>query len=102
MAEKRLIILVEGDSEVIFINRLIIPKLYEHIANERITTPWSIEVCKIITNRQLNKKGGNVNYDYLKTTSEILLHKEPALSLLSSTSSVCLPPFPDTPQTEMP
>ena len=66
MAEKRLVILVEGDSEVIFINRLIIPKLYEHIASERITTPWSIEVCKIITNRQLNKKGGNVNYDYLK------------------------------------
>lgn len=66
MAGKRLVILVEGDSEVKLMNRLIIPKLYEYIINEGITTPWSFEVCKIITNRQLNKKGGNINYEYLK------------------------------------
>ena len=66
MVGKRLVILVEGDSEVKLMNRLIIPKLYEYITSEGITTPWSIEVCKIITNRQLNKKGGNVNYKYLK------------------------------------
>lgn len=66
MAGKRLVILVEGDSEMKLMNRLIIPKLYEYITNEKITTPWSLEVCKIVTNRQLNKKGGNVNYEYLK------------------------------------
>ena len=66
MTGKRLVILVEGDSEVKLMNRLIIPKLYEHIVNIGITMPWSIEVCKIITNRNLNKKGGNVNYEYLK------------------------------------
>ena len=58
MTGKRLVILVEGDSEVKLMNRLIIPKLYEHIVNIGITMPWSIEVCKIITNRNLNKKGG--------------------------------------------
>lgn len=66
MTGKRMIILVEGDSEVKLMNRLIIPKLYEYIISRRIVTPWSIEVCKIITNRILNKKGGNVNYDFLK------------------------------------
>lgn len=66
MAEKRLVILVEGDSEVKLMNRLIIPKLYEYITSKRIITLWSIEVCKIITNRNLNKKDGNVNYEYLK------------------------------------
>lgn len=66
MNEKRLVILVEGDSELGLMNNIIIPQLYKYITNKNIMTSWSIEACKIITNRNLNKKGGNVNYEYLK------------------------------------
>lgn len=66
MNEKRLVILVEGDSELGLMNNIVIPQLYKYISNKNIMTSWSIEACKIITNRNLNKKGGNVNYEYLK------------------------------------
>ena len=60
MAPKKLIILVEGDSELRFIKTQVIPFLYA-----RSTGFWSIDACKIISNRQLNKKGGNISYEYL-------------------------------------
>lgn len=60
MEAKRLVILVEGDSELMFMKQQVIPELYA-----RSKSSWSIETCKIITNRKLNKKGGNINYDYL-------------------------------------
>ena len=66
MATKRLVILTEGDSELQLMNRLVIPQLYNHITNKGIKTSWSIESFKITTNKNLNKKGGNINYEYLK------------------------------------
>ena len=60
MDNKRMVILVEGESELIFVQQIMIPQLYSACKEG-----WSIESCKIISNRKLNKKGGNVNYDYL-------------------------------------
>ena len=60
MENKRMVILVEGESELIFVQQMMIPRLYS-VSKDG----WSIESCKIISNRKLNKKGGNVNYDYL-------------------------------------
>ena len=60
MDNKRMVILVEGESELRFVQQMMIPRLYG-VAKKG----WSIESCKIISNRKLNKKGGNVNYDYL-------------------------------------
>lgn len=59
----RLVFIVEGDSEVAFVNQKIIPYLYN------FTPPGKclyINVQKVTTNRKLNKKGGNVGFDYLK------------------------------------
>ena len=66
MDVKRLVILVEGDSELKLMNGLVIPELYKRLSNKPHSSEWSLEACKIVTNRQLNKKGGNVNYEYLK------------------------------------
>lgn len=60
MDNRRLVILVEGESELMFINQQVIPELYK-----RTKVAWSIEACKVVTNRQLNKKGGSINYEYL-------------------------------------
>lgn len=64
MAVKRMVILVEGDSELAFIKRMLIPQLYARSEAKGISG-WSIETCKIISNRKLQKKGGNINYEYL-------------------------------------
>ena len=66
MDAKRLVILVEGDCELKLMNSLVIPELYKRLSNKPHSSEWSLEACKIVTNRQLNKKGGNVNYEYLK------------------------------------
>ena len=66
MDAKRLVILVEGDSELKLMNGLVIPELYKRLSNKPHSSEWSLEACKIVTNRQLNKKGGNVSYEYLK------------------------------------
>ena len=63
MAAKRMVILVEGDSELAFVQRLLIPELYAYAAMG--DSNWSIETCKIVSNRKMNKKGGNINYEYL-------------------------------------
>ena len=60
MAARRMIILVEGESELVFVQKMLIPELYKSCKGD-----WSIETCKIISNRKQHKKGGNINYDYL-------------------------------------
>lgn len=62
----RLVFIVEGDCEVAFINKMIIPYLYKYVG----TSQWSMNAQKITTNRKLNRKGGNVNYTYLKNEVE--------------------------------
>lgn len=57
---KRVVFIVEGDTEIFFIEKCIIPYLY----NKGVTNPMNAQ--KIITNRKLNKKGGNVNFEFLK------------------------------------
>ena len=59
-----MVILVEGDSELAFVQQMLIPQLYIRSASKGVTG-WSIETCKIISNRKLQKKGGNINYEYL-------------------------------------
>lgn len=53
----RLVFIVEGDSELNFVNHHLIPYLYE-----RCNPACSISAQKITTNRRLSKKGGNVSY----------------------------------------
>lgn len=57
---KRLVILVEGDSELVFVNKFLSPYLVSQGLN------ISINAQKIITNNKLQQKGGNVSYQYLK------------------------------------
>lgn len=57
---KRVVFIVEGDTEVSFIQKCVIPYLYL----KGFTNPMNAQ--KILTNRRLNKKGGNVGFDYLK------------------------------------
>ncbi|MGL4411171.1 MAG: DUF4276 family protein [Bacteroidales bacterium] len=61
---KRLVFLVEGDTEVILINNHIIPFLYARgFTNE-------MNVQTIVSNRKSNSKGGNISYKYLKNDVE--------------------------------
>lgn len=57
---RRLVFLVEGDTEIIFVEKHVIPYFY----SKGYKNPMNAQ--KIITNRKLHKKGGNVNYAYLK------------------------------------
>ncbi len=57
---KRLVFIVEGDTEVIFINKTVIPYLY----SLGFQNPMNAQT--IITNRKQHKKGGVVNYEHLK------------------------------------
>lgn len=57
---KRVVFIVEGDTEVSFIQKCVIPYLYL----KGFTNPMNAQ--KILTNRKRNKKGGNVGFDYLK------------------------------------
>jgi len=56
---RRVVFLVEGDTEVILVNKFIIPYFY----GKGYMNPMHAQ--KIISNRKLHKKGGNVNYQYL-------------------------------------
>ena len=71
---KRVVFIVEGDTEVSFIQKCVIPYLYlkgftnpmnaqKILTNRKRNT---MNAQKILTNRKLNKKGGNVGFDYLK------------------------------------
>ena len=53
---KRVVFIVEGDTEVSFIQKRVIPYLY----SKGFTNPMNAQ--KILTNRKLNKKGGNVGF----------------------------------------
>ena len=57
---KRVVFIVEGDTELSFIQKCVIPYLYL----KGFTNPMNAQ--KILTNRKRNKKGGNVGFDYLK------------------------------------
>lgn len=57
---KRLVFLVEGNSELVFVHQFVIPYLYG------LGFQNPINAQTIITNRKQHKKGGVVNYDYLK------------------------------------
>lgn len=57
---KRVVFIVEGDTEISFIQRCLIPYLY----GKGITNPMNAQ--KIVTNRRQNRKGGNVGFEYLK------------------------------------
>lgn len=57
---RRLVFLVEGDTELIFINNHVIPYFYS------IGFLNPMQAQKVTTNRQMQKKGGIQNYDYLK------------------------------------
>lgn len=61
---KRVIFIVESDTEISFIQKCIMPYLYQ----KGFTNPMNAQ--KIITNRKKNKKGGNVAFDYLKNDIE--------------------------------
>ena len=57
---KRVVFVVEGDTEVSFIQKCVIPYLYKR----GFRNPMNAQ--KILTNRKLHKKGGNVGFEYLK------------------------------------
>lgn len=59
---KRLVFLVEGDCELVFINKYLIPYLYLNGLDNKVP----VNAQKITTNVKLQKKGGNVSYSYLK------------------------------------
>lgn len=59
---KTLVFIVEGDSEVSFINKKIIPYIYSF----SLSTGWLLYPHKVTTNRKLNIKGGIPGYQYLK------------------------------------
>ena len=64
---KRLVFLVEGDTELLFINKHVIPHLYQ----KGFCNPMHAQ--KIVTNRKMNKKGGVINYEYLKNDMKRVL-----------------------------
>lgn len=57
---KRLVFLVEGDTELLLMNKHVIPFLYR----KGFFNPMQAQ--KIVTNRKMNKKGGVINYEYLR------------------------------------
>lgn len=64
---KRLVFLVEGHSELVLVHNLIIPHLYSLGFQNPVTAQT------IITNRKQHKKGGVINYDYLKNDLKRIL-----------------------------
>lgn len=60
---KRLVFIVEGDSEVQFVNEKIIPYLYTTLVE---SNGWTFNAQKITTNKKLNISGGNINFSYLE------------------------------------
>lgn len=57
---KRIVFIVEGDTEIIFIQKCVMPYLY----GKGFSNPMHAQ--KMLTNRKMNKKGGNVGFEYLK------------------------------------
>ncbi len=65
----RLVFLVEGDSELSFVENMVIPYLYGRVPN----CDWSMNAQKITTNRKRNKKGGNISYQYFENEIKRLM-----------------------------
>lgn len=61
---KRVVFIVEGNTEVLFINQMVIPYLYKEGFKN------SMNAQTILTNKKQNKKGGVINYQYLKNDIE--------------------------------
>jgi len=61
---KRVVFIVEGNTEVLFINKIVIPYLYK----QGFKNPMNSQT--ILTNKKQNKKGGVINYQYLKNDIE--------------------------------
>ncbi len=61
---KRLVFIVEGDTEVAFVHTLLIP----YFLSLGYLIPMTAQT--ILTNRKKNKKGGVINYEYLKNDLE--------------------------------
>lgn len=90
---KRVVFIVEGDTEVSFIQKRVIPYLY----SKGFTNPMNAQ--KILTNRKLNKKGGNVGFEYLKNdVSRVAATKNVLITTLLDFSDF-LQIFPAIPQT---
>lgn len=64
---KRLVFLVEGDSEILFINKHVIPYLYA------LGFTNAMHAQAVITNRQQHKKGGITNYILFRNDLERVL-----------------------------
>lgn len=62
--KNRLIFIVEGDSEVDFVENKLLPYLYS--VQEALEGEWFFNAQKITTNRRRNTKGGNVGFEYLR------------------------------------
>lgn len=60
----RLIFIVEGDSEVDFVESKLLPYLYS--IQGAIEGKWYFNAQKITTNRRRNAKGGNISFEYLR------------------------------------
>lgn len=58
----RLVVIVEGNTEVQFVQQLLTPFLYEK------GFVGSIEAYTIVTSKSKNAKGGVINYEYYKNT----------------------------------
>lgn len=58
---ERLVFIVEGDCEIKFVNRRIIPYLYSFVKNGSCV---QMNAQKVTTNRRLNIGGGNVGFEY--------------------------------------
>ena len=64
MTNNRIVFLVEGDTEIWFVNHCIIPFLYS--IPEAIEHEWTMSAQKVTTNRKKNAKGGVVSYHLVK------------------------------------
>lgn len=64
--EMRLVFIVEGQTEVEFVERVLIKHLYTCLQAQGISRPWAMNAQAILTNRQQNKKGGGSSYNLLK------------------------------------
>lgn len=71
----RLVFIVEGDSEVAFVNNKVIPYLY----GLGTFNGWSINAQKITTSRKHNTKGGVISVEYLKNEIQRTISQTPGI-----------------------
>lgn len=72
----RLVFIVEGDSEVDFVESKLLPYLYS--MQETVEGKWFFNAQKITTNRRRKAKGGNVGFEYLRNElNRVSAHGQP-------------------------